>query len=311
MTFLGVVVLVLLAGPLVTATVAAAVARSRHAMLVGIVAAGTALLFCGLGITVVAFGLGCALPWIVAGASCSAYAEASIPVIGLIAQILLGPGLTVAVLLAFGASAAAAALRRGRLRSALLDVVGRPPSRARTVARPVVILVLVAAVALNAAAGASPLARSGEPIPVGPVGTGLPPLPATQLARRAQVIAWYRYGGDRLWTNLSTALPELGSAGEQLADGDAAARAAIRSGCRDLGQWADDAGTYFTIPDTEQESAWERAQSTARSAASDCLTALDADDGTALLDSFGRITTAAEIAQSVFGWLVEQKNAPV
>ena len=107
--------------------------------------------------------------------------------------------------------------------------------------------------------------------------------------------------------DLDTATQQMAAGADRLGSGDQAGAAAIRSGCAGMVRWADEARAYFTVPDPDQEAAWERTQSIAVSAGADCRAALDAGDGDALASVLNnRMLEAARLGYPVLGWIQAQ-----
>jgi hypothetical protein len=171
------------------------------------------------------------------------------------------------------------------------------------------VTILVLAVGLNVLTSTSPILSSGgPPVPANLLGDVNAPVPTTQQARHAQVVAWMQYGGADLWTSLGDSLREIGDGAKLLGEDDAAGVASIRSGCAGIGRWAIDARAYFTIPDPHQQALWKRAQSMAENASADCLAAVDAEDSDALLAAVRRIDEAVKLALSVSQWMSAQRR---
>lgn len=311
MRLMAAVLAAFLVGPLGTAALAAAVAGARNGMLVGAIVAGVAVL-CSVGITLGAFGLSCLLPGMLGGGSCGEFASGTWPIARLIVLMLLGPGVFVAAIVALVVSGVVSSIRRPLGRHGRgITAEDRVPASSTVLAvrRAGVVTILVLAVGLNVLTSTSPILSSGgPPVPANLLGDVNAPVPTTQQARHAQVVAWMQYGGADLWTSLGDSLREIGDGAKLLGEDDAAGVASIRSGCAGIGRWAIDARAYFTIPDPHQQALWERAQSMAENASADCLAAVDAEDSDALLAAVRRIDEAVKLALSVSQWMSAQRR---
>ena len=94
---------------------------------------------------------------------------------------------------------------------------------------------------------------------------------------------------------------------DRLAAGDPGGARSVGSGCAGMVRWAGDARAYFTVPDPDQEAAWERTQSIAVSAGTDCRAALDAGDDGALVSVLNdRMLEAARVGYPVLAWIQAQ-----
>lgn len=111
---------------------------------------------------------------------------------------------------------------------------------------------------------------------------------------------------DKVTTDLDTAAQEMADGADRLAAGDRAGAASVRSGCAGMVRWAGEAKAYFTVPDPEQEAAWERTQSIAADAGADCLAALDAGDDGALVSALDRMLDGARAGYPVLAWIQTQ-----
>ncbi|MCH6164071.1 M48 family metalloprotease [Pseudonocardia alaniniphila] len=312
MTYLATVLAALLVGPLGAAALSAAV-RPRDGVLVGVIVAGTACLVGSVGIILLTFGLGCLAQQPDAGtiASCVQVVTGTWPVVGSVILMATGLGVFAAAAVALVVSGIAAAVRRLLRRTDQSVVVTgreRSPSTVLVIRRAVVVSTVVIALGLNALTGTSMIGAyvpSTSATTDGP-GSASALAPTTQQARRAQVVAWIRYGGNDLRIRLADSFKELGNGLGLIRDDEVAGLLAIRSGCAAIGRWATDARAYFTIPDPDQQALWEQAQSLAEQASAACLSAVDARDPDGLEAAIRQVNEAGEIAGSVIRWISAQ-----
>jgi Zn-dependent protease with chaperone function len=310
--YLFAVLLALLVGPLAVAVLLSAVYR-RNGLIVGAVVSGVALLLCIVEMLLVAFGLGCALPSVLGRGSCAQFASGMWPILGSLSLILLGPGVLTATGAAFAVSGIAGVLdRRHRHRPAIptSDRASAPATTlvARRAAISVIVALAIGANLLTMTASLVSRHPQASPTPLSELGIDTAPVPASKQVREAQIVAWYQYGGGDLWTRLSDALTRIAEGASQMAGNQAAGESLLRSGCADIGRWATDARTYFTVPDPEQQATWEQAQSAAKEGSEACLQALDGRNTDDLAVALARVQDAGRLATSVVQWMTAQRQ---
>jgi hypothetical protein len=214
MTYLATVLAAFLVGPLGAAALSAAV-RTRDGMLTGVMVAGTACLVGSVGIILLTFGLGCLAQQPGAGtiASCFQVVSGTWPVVGSIILMGTDPGVFAAAVVALvvsGIATSAHRLLRRRDRSVVVTGRVRAPSIVLVLRRAVVVTTLAVALGMNALTGTSLI---GTDVPstsaaTGNLGSATALVPTAQQIRRAQVVAWVRYGGDDLRTGLDDSLKD-------------------------------------------------------------------------------------------------------
>lgn len=303
--FHGVLFGVCLAGPLLAGVLAAALSRSRAAVVAGVVDAGLALAVSSVGLALLAITPGCLGPGIDAPSACAGFGSADWDVAWLVIQLLLGPGTVVVVALALTVAVLVGAVRRLARRSELANAAD--PVRAvgpALVARRVTAgAVLLLAVGLVGPVAAAQIVPAGMPPPETPVSGLTAPVPASQQVRGAQVYAWVRYGGGDLLVAWAETMSQIAGEIDGAVTGEPDSVAAVRSGCAAAGRWAVDAAAYFTIPDPEQQGRWEQAQAIVSSASADCIAASDRGDAEGLSTAFNRMGEALMLISGVTDWL--------
>jgi len=121
----------------------------------------------------------------------------------------------VVALVVSGIAASARRLLRRHDRSVVVTGRVRSPSIVLVIRRAVVVSTLVLALGLNALTGTSLIGAYVPPASAATdnLGSATALVPTAQQVRRAQVVAWVRYGGDDLRTRLADSLKELEDGG--------------------------------------------------------------------------------------------------